>query len=121
MNSLKTTSYTTPEYFTVTPEEVNNNNALLTNVLYNRMTDYIETLASYLPTDFKEHPKLYRLKVLQNAYLGETMKISSYLETLIEEELTVTVLVQNKYSKNKNTICKAYFKIPVKKSIQQAS
>ena len=121
MKTLKTTHYTTSHSFTVNSDEVNNSNALLTDVLYSKMTEYTEYIASNLVSEFDVHPRLYKLKILQNAFLDETLMISSYVEKLIGQELTLAVLVQNKYSKKNSTICKAYFKFPVKTTINQAS
>ncbi len=81
----------------------------------------MDQIASNLISEFDVSPRLYKLKVLKNAYLDETLVISSYIEELIGQELTVTVLVQNKHSKKNNTICKAHFKLPVKTTINQAS
>lgn len=121
MKTLKTTHYTSSQCFTVTSSEVNNNNALLTNALFDQMKTYMDNIASNLVSEFDVNPRLYRLKVLKNAYLGQTLKISSYVEELIGQELIVTVLVQNKNSKKNNTICKANFKLPVKSTLHQAS
>ncbi len=121
MKTLKTTHYTTSHIFTVASSEVNDNNALLTNVLFNKMKDYMDTIASNLVSDFDVNPRLYRLKVLKNAFVNETLTISSYVEELIGQELTLTVLVQNNNSKKNNTICKAHYKIPVKNKMIQAS
>lgn len=121
MKTLKTTHYTTSHFFTVNQHEVNNSNALLTNVLFEKMKAYMDQIASNLVSEFDVSPRLYKLKVLKNAYVDETLKISSYVEELIGQELSVTVLVQNKQAKRNNIICKAHFKLPVKSTINQAS
>lgn len=121
MKTLKTKHYTTSQCFTITSSEVNNNNALLTNVLYEKMTVYMEAITSNMISEFNTNPRLYQLKVLKNAFKGETLEISSYVENLIGEDLTITVLVQSKNSKRNNTICKAIFKLPIKSALHHAS
>lgn len=121
MKTLNTTHYTSSQNFTITSSEVNDHDALLTNILFEKMKVYMEQFALQVITDFDNSPRLYKLQVLKNAYLGETLRISSYVEELIGEELSITVLVQNNKVKRNNTICKANFKLPVKNIIHKAS
>lgn len=109
------------KYFTVTKNDINNNKALLPNVLYETMENFVATIILNNPEITNFSPKLYQLEILENAFLDEKLRIQSNIKKYNETELQLSVIVNRKDKKLNATICKAIFKFQLKESISRAS
>lgn len=121
---MKTILYTptNPEkYFTVTKNDINNNKALLPNVLYETMEEFVSTIILNNPEITNVSPKLYQLEILENAFLNEKLLLQSNIKKYNETELQLSVIVKRKNKKLNTTICKAIFKFQLKEPISRAS
>lgn len=77
MKTLENTIAIPNKSFTVTSNDINNNNALLSNILYNKMEKFsIDVVLSKSDIAFP-NPRLYKLQILKNAYLNDTLLLNS--------------------------------------------
>jgi hypothetical protein len=104
--------------FKVTKNNTNNNKALLPNILYQQMEDFVLILLSNQDQFIQENPKLIKLKLLKNAYLNDTLHLNAEIISLNNDELNLLVLVNKE---NQSVICKAVFKLHLKEIIPKAS
>lgn len=119
MNTLKN-NYTSPEkYFTVTEKDINNNNALLTHILYNEMEDFVKNIISKNSYMAFPLPQLYKLQLLKNAFLNDQLIIKSQIIKYDTTELHLSATVHK--IENDDLICKAIFKFPLNTAISNAS
>lgn len=109
--------------FNITKSEVNKYKTLLPSVLYTKM----ESTAKQFLKSIEEHKEiqqyLFKLNVLQNAYLKDRLKITHTIQKLNEHEVLFTVLVNKENSTTKDIICNATFGFTIKDkvSLHQAS
>jgi hypothetical protein len=109
--------------FNITKSEVNKYKTLLPSVLYTKM----ESTAKQFLKSIEEHKEiqqyLFKLNVLQNAYLKDKLKITHTIQKLNEHEVLFTVLVNKENSPTKDIICNATFGFTIKDkvSLHQAS
>jgi hypothetical protein len=122
MEPLQNTIISPEKKFTVTIKDINNNKALLPNVLYTEMEQFVITIISNHTDITSPIPQLFKLQVLKNAYLNDTLFIRARIKKLneIELHLSVVVKLQNKVEQS-NIICKAIFKFPLNSTILKAS
>ena len=114
--------YTKPErHFTVTEKDINNHNALLTNVLYNEMEDFVKSIITKHAYKTFAIPQLYKLQLLKNAFLNDKLLIKSQIIKYDNSELHLLTTVYNQTTEINNTICKAVFKFPLNTAISKAS
>lgn len=121
---MKTIEFTTtnPEKnFTVTKNDINNNKALLPNVLYKKMEGFVTTIILNNPDIATLSPKLYRLEILENAFLNDKLLIQSNIKKLNQSELQLAIVVLRNDQKQTTIICKSVFKFQLKETIQKAS
>jgi hypothetical protein len=121
---MKTAQYTfkNPKtYFTVTKNDINDNNALLPNVLYETMEEFVNTIILNNPDIANIPPKLYQLKILKNAFLDDKLLLQSNIIKFNASELLLSIVVKQKEKKHPTIICKAVFKFHLKQNIQKAS
>lgn len=107
--------------FTVTSKDINNNNALLSNILYNEMEGFSKNTVLSKSDIAYPNPRLYKLEILKNAYLNDTLLLKSQIKKLNESELHLLVSVEVEKNVKDNIICKAVFKFPLKNEIAKAS
>lgn len=103
--------------FSITKSEVNEFRTLLPSVLYTKM----ESTAKQFLKSIEEHKNiqqhLFKLNVLQNAYLKDRLKITHTIQKLNEQEVLFTVLVNKENSITKDIICNATFGFSIKDKI----
>jgi hypothetical protein len=104
--------------FKVTKKNINNNKALLPNILYQQMENFIFILIADQNGLILENPKLTKLKLLKNAYLNDILCFKAEIIAINNEELNLLVLVNKE---NQSVICKAVFKLHLKEIISKAS
>lgn len=121
MNSLQTINTSPENNFIVTRKDINNSNALLSNVLYKKMEFFVKSIISEKFDISNPIPKLMKLQILRNAYLKDRLHINSQIKTLNESELHMLVVVMNKNNSVQNIICKAIFKFPIDQKVTKAS
>lgn len=101
--------------FNITKSDVYNNKTLSPSVLYQKM----ESTAKQFLKSIEEHKNiqqhLFKLNILQNAYLRDRLKITHTIQKLNEQEVLFKVLV-NKESNNE-LICNATFGFTIKDKI----
>ncbi|SDX85848.1 hypothetical protein SAMN05444411_110119 [Lutibacter oricola] len=107
--------------FTVTKSTVNNNNALLSNVLYTEMENFVKKVISEHSDIVYATPRLYKLQILKNAYLDENLSITGQIIKLDTKDLHFSIVVSKLNKSNKETICRATFKFQLKSSVSMAS
>lgn len=113
---------TNPELkFIVTKNDINNNKALLPNILYNTMEEFATTIIKNNPEITNIIPKLFKLEILKNAFLNDKLLLQSTIKKYSETELQLLVIVKRKDQKQASTICKAIFKFELNETISQAS
>jgi len=120
MNTLKNNNLLQEKYFTVGKKHINNNKALLPNVLYNEMEHFVSCIISNYKDLVLPTPQLFKLQILKNAYLNDKLILSVNIKRLDELELHLSVEVNNQ-QKNDNPICKAIFKYQLLEKISKAS
>lgn len=109
--------------FNIAKNDVNNKKALLPSVLYDKM----ESTAKQFLKGIEEHKNiqqhLFKLNVLQHAFLKDRLKITHTIQKLNEQEILFTVLVHKENSASKEIICNATFgfKIKDKDNLELAS
>ena len=121
MKTLQNRISSPEKHFTVTKKEINNNKALLTNVLYNEMEQFVKTLIPDNKNSAQCRPKLMQLQILKNAYLKDRLHFKGKIIKLNELELHLLVVVKKNNSSPNSTICKAVFNFQLKQNISQAS
>lgn len=104
-------------YFTITKKDINNHNALLPSVLYGEMEKFASTIIANNPDIINTPAKLYKLDILKNAFLNDTLVIESKIQKFNNTELQLALTVKHKGNKSSNVICKAIFKFQFKKYI----
>ncbi len=114
--------FTIPEkQFTVTIKEINNNKALLPNALYNQMERFVSSIISDRPDIDHQSLQLFKLQILKNAYLNDTLLIKAQIKKLNGSELHLLVMVMKKNKSANKIICKAIFKFHLNSTISIAS
>lgn len=105
--------------FTVTKSLVNNTNALLPNILFNKIEEFAnETIHEHFSM-INSNAEFYKLQLLKNAFLNDTVSISGKIKQLNKTNLHFQV---NAYTNTtSNTICKVVFKFQLKNNILIAS
>ena len=112
MKTIENTYISPEKYFTVTKKDTNNNNALLTNVLYNEMESFVKNIIITHKDTVVPIPKLYKLQVLKNAFLNDKLLLKSQIIKYNTSELHLLTKVML-HSNTDDTICKAVFKFPL--------
>lgn len=107
--------------FIVSKNDINNNKALLPNVLYETMELFATTVIENNPEITNISSKLYRLEILKNAFLNDKLLLQSSIKKYNETELQLSVVVKRKDKNQHSTICKAIFKFNLKETIPVAS
>lgn len=107
--------------FTVTINDINNNRALLANVLYKKMEDFTKSVISYHIEGNPPTPQSFKLNILKNAYLNDKLVIKTQIKKLNGFEIHLAVVVKKKKVKNNQIICKAIFSYPLNEAIPIAS
>jgi len=120
MNTLKNKNILQEKYFTVGKKHINNNKALLPNVLYQEMEHFVNCIISNYKDLVLPTPQLFKLQILKNAYLNDKLILSANIKRLDELELHLSVEVNNQ-QKTDNPICKAIFKFELLENISKAS
>ncbi|WP_111707440.1 hypothetical protein [Lutibacter citreus] len=121
MNTIENIIAIPRKSFTVTTNDINNNNALLSNILYNKMEGFSKDIVLNKSNIDFPNPRLYKLELLKNAYLNDTLHLKSKIKKYNETELQLLVAVEIENNIKDNIICKAIFKFPLKNKIQEAS
>lgn len=103
--------------FNITKSEVNANKTLTTSVLYTKMESTAKQFLKSIEDqkDIQQH--LFKLNVLQNAYLKDRLKITHTIQKLNEQEVLFTVQVNKENSANKDLICNATFGFSIKNKV----
>lgn len=113
---------TNPETnFIVTKNDINNDKALLPNILYKNMEDFATAIINNNSDISNTTPRLYRLEILKNAFLDDKLLLQSNIKKYNETELQLSVFVKRKNNKNLTTICKAIFKFSFHDTLNKAS
>lgn len=121
MKTSKNILANTEKNFTVSKKETNNYNALLPNVLYNEMEQFVKKIISTNTNFVSSSPQLYKLQILKNAYFNDTLILKAQVKKLDKLELHLLITVKEKNSTVNNTICKALFKFDYNNKIAIAS
>lgn len=108
-------------YFTVTKKDTNNHNALLPATLYNVMQGFVTSIIANNPDIANTTPKLYKLEILKNAFLDDTLLFESKIIKLNDTELQLALTVKQNINKPFALICKAIFKFDFKNNMLKAS
>ena len=114
MKTLENLITSPTKKFTVTANDTNNNNALLSNILYNKMEHFSKDVINNQIDIASPNPKLYKLQILKNAHLGDCLLLKSQIKKLSPSELQLVVVVAIEKKTNENIICKAIFKFSLK-------
>jgi len=103
--------------FNITKSEVNEYKTLLPSVLYLKMESTAKQFLKGIEIhkDIQQH--LFKLNVLQNAYIKERLKITHTILKLNEQEVLFSVLVTKENSIKNNIICNATFGFTIKDKI----
>lgn len=103
--------------FTITKSEVNKYKTLLPSVLYQKMESTAKQFLKSIEAqkDIQQH--LFKLNVLQNAYLKDRLKITHTIQKLNEQEVLFTVRVHKENSNKNDIICNATFGFSIKDKI----
>lgn len=113
---------TNPETnFIVTKNDINNNKALLPNILYENMETFATTIIKSNPDISNSTPRLYKLEILKNAFLDDKLLLHSKIIKYSATELQLSIVVKRKEKKQLTTICKAIFKFSFDNSLSKAS
>ena len=105
--------------FTVSNNIVNNSNALLPNILFNKIEDFAnETIHEHFNM-ISSNAEFYKLQLLKNAFLNDTVNISGQIKQLNKTDLHFQVNATT--NTTSNTICKVVFKFKLKNNISIAS
>lgn len=121
MKTLQNTPTNPEKFFTVTKKDINNNKALLPNVLYETMEKFVNSIAVNNTEISNTAPRLYKLEILRNAFLHDKLLITSQIKKLNDLELHLSVIVKQRQKKSEVTICKAIFKYQFKNNVAKAS
>ena len=121
MKNLENTITSPIKYFTVTEKDINNKKALLTNVLYTEIENFVKDVISKHSYIAYPIPQLYKLQVLNNAFLNDKLHIKSKILKFNSSDLQLAATVVSNSSTKENIICKAVFKFPLKTVISVAS
>lgn len=100
--------------FNITKGEVNHHKTLLPSILYQKMESTAKQFLKSIEAhkDIQQH--LFKLNILQNAYLKDRLKITHTIRKLNDEEVLFTVLVNKENSNQKDIICDATFGFSLK-------
>lgn len=103
--------------FSITKSEVNEFKKLLPSVLYTKMESTAKQFLKSIEAqkDIQQH--LFKLNILQNAYLKDRLKITHTIQKLNEQEVLFTVLVNKENSSAKDIICNATFGFSIKDKV----
>ena len=103
--------------FTITRNEVNKHKTLLPSVLYTKMESTAKQFLKSIEAhkDIQQH--LFKLNVLQNAYLKDRLKITHTIQKLNEQEVLFAVRVHKENSNRNDIICNATFGFTIKDKI----
>lgn len=121
MKALQTIFSIPKKNFKVTKNDINNNKALLPNVLYQQMEGFVWSLISNQENMTNETPILSKLKLLKNAYLNDNIQLKAEVLTIENQDLNLLVVVKKTNNKSESIICKAIFKLQLKETISKAS
>lgn len=121
MKTIQFTSTNPEKNFTVSKNDINYNNALLPNVLYKKMEDFVSSIISKNPDIKPINLKLYQLEILENAFLNDKLLLQSNIKKFNETELQLTTIALRKNKKQSTIICKAVFKFIIKENMPKAS
>ena len=119
MNTLETIFLNTEKNFTVNKKDVNNNKALLPNVLYKEMEQFVQNSISSHQNFVFHTPQLFKLQILKNAHLNDKLLLKAQVKKLNQFELQISVVVKHK--NNNDEICKGLFKFQLEEKISKAS
>ncbi|PHR68884.1 MAG: hypothetical protein COA67_12070 [Lutibacter sp.] len=101
--------------FIVTNNYINNNKTLLPNVLYKKMETFVLKSVSPFEHVIISKPALKKLNILKNAFLNDSLQLSSNIKKLDKNELQITVEVVRSDSCN-DVICNAFFSFLLKEN-----
>lgn len=122
---MKTTenAYTSPEkHFTVTEKDTNAKKTLLINVLYQEMENFVVDIISKHFYFAYPVPLLYKLQLLENAYLNDQLLLKSKIIKFNDAELQLLISVKNhNHLEEDAAICTAVFKFKLLSAISKAS
>ena len=121
MKALQNLFSKSQKKFKITKNDINNNKALLPNILYQQMESFVLILLSNQNDLIQENPKLTKLKLLKNAYLNDNLRLKAEIVAINNETLNLLVLVNKENKKSQSVICKAIFKLQFKEIISKAS
>ncbi|SNR31305.1 hypothetical protein [Lutibacter flavus] len=120
MKTLENSITSPTKNFTVTANDTNKSNALLSNILYNEMEHFSKDVINKQTHIAYPIPQLYKLQILKNAHLGDRLLLKSQIKKLSQSELQLMVVVEVENNPNENIICKAVFRFPLKDHISEA-
>ncbi|REE82090.1 hypothetical protein BX611_1633 [Lutibacter oceani] len=120
MKTLENLIATPKKRFTVTPNTTNNNNALLSNILYSEMEHFSKEVILKKTVLAHPTPRLYKLQILKNAYLNDNLSLTSQIKKLNQSELQLLIVVEIENNDEDAIICKAIFKFPLKNQVSEA-
>lgn len=107
--------------FTVTKKDINNHNTLLPAILYREMQKFASTIIANNAEVINAPAKLYKLDILKNAFLNDTLVIQSKIKKFNTSELQLELTAKHKGNKPNGDICMAIFKFQLKNNILKAS
>ena len=108
--------------FTVAINHVNNSKTILPHTLYKKMEEFALISANPFEHIIVSKPALKKLNILKNAFLNDTLQLSSYIKKLENNELQLTIEVSKKNDNSNNIICNAFFSFILKEnSIKKVS
>ncbi|WP_139958043.1 hypothetical protein [Flavicella sediminum] len=103
--------------YTVTKKDVNKNKVLLPNVLYNTMeSTAINSLAS-IKDALHVDQHLFKLHILKNAYLKDSLKLTPKIQKLNREEVLLHIYVYKEIKNELEIICEATFGFKFKENV----
>jgi hypothetical protein len=103
--------------FNITKSDVNEYKILFPSVLYHKMESTAKQFLRSIEAhkDIQQH--LFKLNVLQKAYLKDRLKITHTIQKLNEQQVLFTVCVHKENSNRNDVICNATFGFTLKDKI----
>ena len=103
--------------FNITKSDVNELKTLLPSILYTKMESTAKQFLKGIEAHKDIQQYLFKLNMLQNAYLKDRLKITHTIQKLNEQEILFTVLVNKENGSTKDIICNATFGFSIKDKV----
>jgi len=115
MKNIALTPTNPTTYFTVTKSTINNHNTLLPSILYEEMQKFAAKIIAKNTEIVNTPAKLYKLEILNNAFLNDILLFESKIIKFNDLELQLAMTIKKENTIHTDLICKAIFKFDLQK------